>query len=270
MKEIMNNAGIIEAILSGRSRPEGRTPVVMCVVGRAGSGKSTYIKDKVGDAFIHIDAGSIYFEVGGEVAIDFPDSFVDDINEVGIAVCTRIMASQLDVVAEFTGADTVRMQVLMRALEDIGFEVVIKYISTDLNQATIRSMSQSETVIPAVETDDFHHSWFLEGINEWSPPDRKDSKVRAKRKLSDLLKGAKTDEKQLPGDKSADLNIDAHDVDLMSELDAALTDRDIAIRLADDDISDSEVEDLEVVRAHRARLKNKYDARAGSESRSDA
>ena len=169
MKEITNNAGIIKSILEGKYPSDGDTPVLVCVVGRSGSGKSRFIQDSVGEAFVHVDAGLIYLEAGGEVVVDFPDPFQDDVNEIGSSVCADAVMNRLDLVLEFSGSDTVQMQVLMRAFEDAGYEVVIKYVSTDLNQATIRNLDEANETVHAQDTDPMHYSWLIGAVNGYSP-----------------------------------------------------------------------------------------------------
>ncbi len=165
LKEITNNQGIIDAAIAGGVVSNEGRPTIICVVGRSGSGKSTFISDKIGKEFIRLDAGLLFFEVGGEKASEFPDSLEDDVNEAGSAIARESLAQKFDLVIEFSGADTVRMQMLMRALADIGYEVEIKYVKVDLPQASIWNADRENNSVPAQETDDYHFEWLIEGIN---------------------------------------------------------------------------------------------------------
>ena len=324
MKEITNNAGIIKSILEGKYPSDGDTPVLMCVVGRSGSGKSRFIQDSVGEAFVHVDAGLIYLEAGGEVVVDFPDPFQDDVNEIGSSVCADAVMNRLDLVLEFSGSDTVQMQVLMRAFEDAGYEVVIKYVSTDLNQATIRNLDEANETVHAQDTDPMHYSWLIGAVNGYSPAptleppapstgltsslfkrsnekrktitslseateileefltfsanDRSSLKdahtlPHERSKILDAIRFLESNDSEVEGQVSVDRSavlkyhiIDAHDRDLLNELNASPSERDITIRMADESVSASELEDLELIRAHRERLRAKYDARYALES----
>jgi len=171
VKEIRSNQAVIdEALAAGRCSSEAR-PVFILVVGRPGSGKSTFIREKIGEEFLRLDAGHLYFEVGGENTVDFPGTFQEDLDNTGREIAARALSDRLDMVMEFTGSDTVRMQMLMRALGDLGYEVDIKYIKVDLNQSSLWSMEVGDASIPAQETDSYHFAWLTNAVNTAVVPD---------------------------------------------------------------------------------------------------
>lgn len=168
MKEVTSNKGIIKAVLSGGTVSDRKNPVIICVVGRSGCGKSTFIREKIGTDFIRIDAGLLFYEVGGENQSEFPGSLMNDLNEVGGRIAQKSIEGRFDIVTEFTGADTVRMQMLMRALSDISYTVEIKYIKVDLNQVSIWNTQREDGLISAQDTDEFHFQWLVNAVNTWS------------------------------------------------------------------------------------------------------
>jgi len=165
LKENSNNKEIIDAILSNGRASNPAHPAIIFVVGRSCSGKSTFIREKIGDDFVRVDAGNLFFNLGGGAVAEFPGSLEDDINEVGRGIALGSLAKKFDLVIEFTGADTVRMQMLIRALADIGYAVDIKYVRVDLAQASVWNMMREDHTVPAHETDSFHFDWLVDGIN---------------------------------------------------------------------------------------------------------
>lgn len=137
-------------------------PKAVILAGGVATGKTTLRRKEYSRGYVIIDAAEIFdFLSKGDVTLDFPDAFLDELELIGPMLACSAVSNRKNIVTEIIGADVDAVVPLISGLKSVGYRVELIALDCDLEEA-VRRNEEPARGISAYFAESFQIRWIIE------------------------------------------------------------------------------------------------------------
>ena len=146
------------------SRTEGQ-PEFVWIQGGVCAGKTTLRRESYSSGFVVLDAAEIFLSLSRGKYYDFPDAFLEPMNEIGHRVAFKALRERRNLVTE-TLPVQIDVDAISNAMEQMDYHLNLVWVDCDPEVAWQRNLDRTNDNISAAFTQAFHESWLLGAVRQ--------------------------------------------------------------------------------------------------------
>ena len=171
MPKIIANLSQDELIDSffDNSQPNQEAPRAVIIMGGVGSGKTTMRKNEFASGYVQIDGSDIFSKIVKEESADDLDQYLPTIDEIGQQIMHRAVKERRNLAIEHIGDDASEMESIVDKLNEIGYQVDLRFVDCDTTEAYLRHLKATDSdyhYLSCYFTKDLHTKWILNAFQK--------------------------------------------------------------------------------------------------------